>query len=238
MNSNTPYFPAVTARAKMADLLTEHNNLISLLPRLGVSLGFGEKTVAQVCAADGISLPLFLLIGNVYTLDDYLPSIDELQQCPIEEIVRYLTNSHKEYLDYKFPHIEQHLKEVSSDWNEKYKRLIINFFYDYKNEVVEHFKYEEEMIFPFVSDLVNKNPVKKNRPRRSAFDKQHTNIEDKLRDFTNLLIKYIPADVSQRERVNMLEDICLLSEDIEKHALIEEKILFPYIHLLQDHEDK
>lgn len=226
--------PVVSARKKMADLLTERNNLISLLPRLGVSLGFGEKTVAQVCADDKISLPLFLLISNVYTVDDYLPSIEELRQCPIEEIVVYLTNSHKEYLEYKFPHIEDHLKEVVADWSEKYKRLITNFFFDYKNEVVDHFKYEEEVVFPFVKELFQKKSPKKNRPRRSAFDKQHTNIEDKLRDFTNLLIKYIPADVSQRERIDMLEDICSLSDDIEKHALIEEKILFPYINLLED----
>ncbi|MCR5550467.1 MAG: hemerythrin domain-containing protein [Bacteroidales bacterium] len=232
---NTSY-QIITAHRKMADVLTEHSKLISIFPRLGIALGFGEKTVAQVCADNGVSLPMFLIVGNVYTMDEYLPTDDELQQCPIGDFVRYLIDSHKDYLDYKFPHIEKHLAEVVNDWNEKYKKLITNFFYDYKKEVVDHFKYEEEVVFPFIQALVHRSSTKKNAPKKGAFDKQHTNIEDKLRDFTNLLIKYIPADVAQRERIDMLEDICALSEDIEKHALIEEKILFPYIKIL--HEDE
>jgi len=238
MNSTATQYHFVTGHQKMADVLTEHNKLISIFPRLGIALGFGEKTVAQVCADNGISLNLFLIVSNVYTMDDYIPTDDELQQCPIEEFVNYLTNSHKEYLDYKFPHIEQHLAEVVNDWNEKYKKLITNFFYDYKKEVIDHFKFEEDTVFPYIQDLVNRKSSKKNSFKKGTFDKQHTNIEDKLRDFTNLLIKYIPADVSQRERVNMLEDICALSEDLEKHALIEEKILFPYIKILHEDENK
>ena len=228
----------VTGHQKMADVLTEHSKLISILPRLGIALGFGEKNVKQVCADNGVSLPLFLVIGNVYTMDEYLPTDEELQQCPVAEFVRYLTNSHKDYLEYKFPHIERHLGEVVGDWNEKYKKLITGFFTDYKKEVVAHFRYEEDVVFPYIQDLVGSPSARKNAPKKGTFDKQHTNIEDKLRDFTNLLIKYIPADVCQRERIDMLEDICALSEDIEKHALIEEKILFPYINILHQDENK
>ena len=238
MQKTSSSYQFVTGHQKMADVLTEHNKLISIFPRLGIALGFGEKTVAQVCADNSVSLPLFLIVGNVYTMDEYLPTDDELLQCPIEEFVRYLTNSHKDYLEYKFPHIEQHLAEVVGDWNPKYKTLITNFFFDYKKEVVDHFKYEEDTVFPFIQDLVHRSSTKKSAPKKGTFDKQHTNIEDKLRDFTNLLIKYIPADVAQRERIDMLEDICALSEDIEKHALIEEKILFPYINILGSNENQ
>lgn len=237
MHANTKNHPFVTAKMKMADVLTEYNVLIGLFPRLGISLGFGEKNVAQVCQDDYVSLPMFLLISNVYTQDSYLPEVEELKQCPIEDIVRYLANSHKDYLQYKFPHIEQHLSEVVADWNEKYKALITNFFFDYKKEVVAHFKYEEDEVFPYIENLVLHKVTKQNALKRGAFDKQHTSIEDKLRDFTNLLIKYIPADVAQRERVDMLEDICLLSDDIEKHTLIEEKVLIPYIKVLENDEN-
>lgn len=237
MYSNTKNHPIVTAKMKMADVLTEYNILIGLCPRLGISLGFGEKNVAQVCQDEKVSLSMFLLISNVYTQDDYLPEVEELKQCPIEDIVRYLLDSHQDYLQYKFPHIEQHLAEVVADWNEKYKTLITNFFFDYKKEVVAHFKYEEDEVFPYIANLVQPIATKQNTLRRGAFDKQHASIEDKLRDFTNLLIKYIPADVAQRERVDMLEDICRLSEDIEKHTLIEEKVLIPYIKVLENDEN-
>lgn len=237
MRTNTKNLPSITAKMKMADVLTTYNNLIGLLPRLGIQLGFGEKSVAQVCSDNQVSLPLFLLISNVYTQKEYIPGEDALKQCPIGDVVRYLTDSHKDYLQYKFPHIEQHLMDVVADWNEKYKTLITNFFSDYKQEVVAHFQYEEVEVFPYIENLISHKISQQNTLKRGVFDRQHTNIEDKLHDFTNLLIKYIPSDVAQRARVDMLEDTCMLSDDIEKHTLIEEKILIPYIIALENDEN-
>lgn len=226
----------ISTKMKMVDLLTQNHNLIFLFPRMGLPLGFGEKTVMQVCTENGVSIPLFLMICNVYTQDSYLPMAEELEQCPVEEIMHYLELSHKDYLEYVFPHIENHLQEIVSDWTKKYKTLITNFFYNYKKEIEEHFTYEEEIVFPYIRHLLNPSLEHKTKLKKGMFDKQHNLIEDKLQDFINLLVKYIPADVSQRERVDMLLDIYTLSEDIEKHALIEEKILIPYIQVLESHE--
>lgn len=232
MKTNVMAAP-ISAKMKMADLLTQHNQLVSLFPRMGLPLGFGEKTVKQLCEENGVSIPLFLLICHVYTQAEYVPVTEELEQCPIEEIMHYLELSHKDYLEYVFPHIENHLQEIVSDWNGKYKSLITNFFFEYKKEIVEHFNYEEEVVFPYVRHLLNPKLERVNKPKTESFDKQHDSIEDKLQDFTHLLLKYIPADVSQRERVDMLLDIYDLSDDIEKHALIECKTLIPYIHALE-----
>ena len=232
----TDSFSFVTANAKMADVLSHHNHLINLLPRLGVPLGFGEKTVGQVCEENHVSLPLLLLVFNVYVRPDFVPDVDDLRQCPIEEIVDYLKASHKDYLEYSFPHIENHLRGVVQDWNVKYRTSITMFFEEYKKEVDQHFKYEEKHVFPFVQNLLMHTATAKEASKVWQFEKQHSNIEDKLRDFTSLLVKYVPEDVSQRERINMLNNIFSLSDDIEKHAIIEEKILLPYIKILMDDE--
>ncbi len=233
---NTDPFSFVKAGAKMADVLSHHNHLINLLPRLGVPLGFGEKTVQQVCEDDHVSLPLLLLVFNIYVRHDFVPDVDDLRQCPVEDIVNYLKASHKDYLEYSFPHIENHLKGVVRDWSAKYRMSITAFFEEYKREVERHFKYEEKHVFPFVRSLLEHKAILKESAKVRVFEKQHSTIEDKLRDFTNLLIKYVPEDVSQRERINMLNNIFSLSDDLEKHALIEEKILLPYIKILMDDE--
>lgn len=233
---NTNSFSFVTANAKMADVLSHHNHLINLLPRLGIPLGFGEKTVGMVCEENQVSLPLMLLVFNVYVRPDFVPDGDDLRQCPIEEIVDYLKASHKDYLEYSFPHIENHLRGVVQDWNVKYRTSITMFFEEYKKEVENHFKYEEKNVFPFVRNLLLHTATAKEASKVWQFEKQHSNIEDKLRDFTSLLVKYVPEDVSQRERINMLNNIFSLSDDIEKHAIIEEKILLPYIKILMDDE--
>lgn len=234
---NSDSFIFVTANVKMADVLSHHNHLINLLPRLGIPLGFGEKTVQQVCEDNHVSLPLLLLVFNVYVLRDYVPDVDDLRQCPIQEIVDYLKASHEDYLDFSFPHIENHLQGVVKDWNVKYRSSITAFFAEYKQEVVHHFQYEEKHVFPFVQNLLQHKATPKESAKAAMFEKQHSNIEDKLRDFTNLIIKYVPEEVSQRERINMLNNIFSLSDDIEKHAIIEEKILLPYIKILMDDEN-
>lgn len=237
MRNEKNTYALLTANMKLADVLAQYNNLVNLLPRLGISLGFGEKTVQQVCDEQKVSLPLFLLVCNVYAQDEYIPDIEDLKQCPVRDIVRYLQSSHEEYLNYEFPHIEKHLREVVQDWNNKYKLSITNFFAEYKKEVVNHFEFEEEVVFPYINMLVQHNLPEKSKFKISMFDEQHSHIEDTLRDFTSLLIKYIPSDVAQRERIYMLNDIYALSDDIEKHAAIEEKILIPYIKVLENDEN-
>lgn len=234
MQKNNPIYPPLTSKTKMADLLAIYPNLISLFPRLGISLGFGEKTAQQICHENNISFPLFVLICHVYTQNDYQPGQKELEGCTVEDIMRYLEASHVDYIDYKFPHIESHLRDISKDWSPKYQSLILNFFKDYKKEIVDHFNYEEQVVFPYIRSLTHPEDSRRAKPKNGMLDKQHGTIEDKMQDFVNLMVKYIPSDLSQRERVDMLIDLHALSEDIARHADIENKILIPYIKTLEE----
>lgn len=227
-----------SAHLKMADLLAHHNQLVALLPRLGISLGFGERTVAQVCAENRVSTPLFKLVCNAYTCDDYAPDIEELRQCPMSDIVHYLKASHADYLQYQFPHIKKHLKEVVQDWDVRYRTTILNFFEEYEREVASHFQFEEDVVFPYIGQLIREKAAGNDRISVSDFESQHENIDDKLLDLTNLMIKYIPASVPQRERVYMLMDVYALADDFSKHEVIEERILIPYIKDLEQDENR
>ena len=80
-------------KMKMADLLARHHRLIKLFPRMGIALGFGEKTVGQVCGENNIPMPFFALLCRVYLEDDYVPQPDELAACSMEDIMRYLEAS-------------------------------------------------------------------------------------------------------------------------------------------------
>ena len=52
---------------KLADLIDVNFKLLNVLSRLGISLGFGENTIREMCDRQGIDLNSFLLICNVYT---------------------------------------------------------------------------------------------------------------------------------------------------------------------------
>lgn len=201
---------------------------------MGIPLGFGEKSIGQLCEEHRVSEALFLLISRVYCQDDYYPTANELQQCPMTDIIQYLITSHKDYLENKLPHIEHHLNTLLEPMDKKYSTLISNFYAEFRKEVEKHFEYEEKVIFPYLRQIISEQEATESATyQKNTFNQQHDDIEDTLNDLSNLLLKYIPAEISPVERVDMLLDMYALSSDIAKHAMMEDRILVPYIQLLE-----
>ncbi len=216
---------------KMADLVLGNSKLLLMFPRFGMDLGFGDHSIAEVCAMNNVSAPFFLMICNVYCNDDYTPSPDDIASVDPKALINYLLESHKYYLNERLPHIEEHLNHIIKACIPKYGNMLHRFFEEYKNEVVDHFVYEEKDVFPYLQQLVNQN-VKTDYKIR-VFHENHTNIEDKLSDLMNILVKYLPADVFPKERIEIALDINELSADLMSHALIEERILIPFVESLE-----
>lgn len=226
--------PQLSPKMKMADAINQYHSLLTVLPRLGIPLGFGEKSIEQLCSEHHVSLPLFTLISRVYCQEDYFPTANELQQCPMTDILQYLVSSHKDYLENKLPHIEQHLLTQLASMDKKYITLISNFYAEFRKEMEKHFRYEEEVIFPYLRQILSEQEATESATyQKNTFHQQHDDIEDTLNDLSNLLLKYIPAEISPVERVDMLLDVYALSNDIARHAMMENRILVPYIQLLE-----
>lgn len=219
---------------KLADLILANPNLILPLSRLGIPFGFGNKSVADVCAQYGIPTSFFLLICNVYSFNEYLPSPQEISQTDMSLIASYLKASHKYYQEKRLPHIGGHLQRIADCLSPKLANVLKQFYTEYCDEVTAHFDYEETVVFPYVESLSNENA--KTDYQIEAFTSEHTNIEDKLDDLTQIIFKYLPETVIPDEAVSVVFDILQLSEDIKKHSLIEEKILVPYAERIEENK--
>ena len=62
MGNNTTLY---SKRTKVAELIADDNDLLSILQRLGIRLGFGETTVDEMCRRYNLSTELFLIICNI-----------------------------------------------------------------------------------------------------------------------------------------------------------------------------
>ena len=216
---------------KMADLVLRNSKLLLMFPRFGMDLGFGDHSIAEVCAMNNVSTPFFLMICNVYCNDDYTPSPEDIASVDLKALTNYLLESHKYYLNERLPHIEEHLDHIIKACIPKYGNMLRRFFDEYKNEVVDHFVYEEKNVFPYLQQLANQDV--KTDYKIKVFHENHTNIEDKLSDLMNILVKYLPADVFPKERIEIALDINELSTDLMSHALIEERVLIPFVESLE-----
>ena len=220
-----------TARMKLADLIAANHNLILLLPRFDIPLGFGEKSVREVCAASNVPVDFMLLICNVYTFDDYLPDMEQLAATDMSLLVPYLEASHKYYTGERLPHIEAHLHHIADRVGGRYGTILKQFYADFRREIEAHFQHEEKVDFPKLKRLQQGLSVR--RQPLTHTEKSHVGLVDKLNDLTQIVYKYLPGNVMPEETMELVFDILQLSADIQKHALIEDKILTPYVNCLE-----
>lgn len=228
----------LTENMKMAEVVNSNPKLMLTLSRFGIELGFGDHSIKEVCIKSNVSPDFFLLICKIYSDPDFIPSPSDIKKVDAGTLLSYLSESHKYYVSERLPHIEFHLKRIIDACPEKFAHTLERFFMEYKNEVANHFRFEEETVFPYIKSLINRD--KNSSFTISDFKSTHTNIEDKLNDLMNILIKYLPADIFPKERIEISLDIMELSSDLCSHTIVEERLLVPFVELLESdcHEKK
>lgn len=222
-----------TERMKMADLIHANYRLLFVLPRFGLRLGFGDKSIGEICRLHDISVSLFMSVCNIYTFDDFLPDPGELNSFTAEDLTGYLHQSHENYIREQIPRIRSRVLSLVDCCEEKNGRILERFFDDYNREVANHFNYEETVVFPYIHNL-SEGMKSDEGYSIGQFEKNHSNIEEKLGDLKNILIKYLPDTCPEVPRNRLLLDLFLLEDDLNKHSLIEDRILVPLVEQLEE----
>ena len=227
--SNTLY----SKKLKLAQLIAADNELLSILQRLNIKLGFGEATVEEICHRYGLSTELFLMICNIYSFHDYDPDTETLTKGDITHITNYLQASHNYYKQVCVPSIHDKIHSLVSGLDNVSRHLIDKFYDDYDNEVSTHFKYEETVVFPYIESLLAGTCPQDNEYNISKFEKGHSYLGEKLNDLKNIIIKYLPEEYSTPLRFEILKDIHNTESDIRKHSLIENRLLVSLVEKLE-----
>ena len=220
-----------TENTRMADLIIANNRLLYVLPYFEISLGFGEKTVKQVCREKEISTPLFLLVCNIYTFDDYSPDSRDLTQIPIEGVIGYLKNSHRDYLEIRMPQIINNILDLVTVCRLKNGNMLNSFCEKYKQEVTIHFKYEEEVVFPYIIQLLK--GTRTGSYKIKEYETNHSDIDAALNDLKNIIIKYFPQDCPIEKCREVLLNLFMFEYDLSKHTLLEDKILISLVEPIE-----
>ncbi len=210
---------------KMADMIASNYDLILMLPRFGIPLGFGERSVKEVCRENGVDENFFLTVCNIYSFDDFRPDDEEMARIDSRMVVEHLQASHRYYIEDRLPHLQHHLDHIADSAGEQSSVVLKKYFADYCKEVREHVRREEKNLGLMLDTLSSKESSK--RAASESYVKSHDNIKDKLNDLTQIILKYIPGERLNEEMMELVFDIMQLSRDLEKHAEIEEMLLLP-----------
>jgi len=223
------------ANNKIIEIVEHDSNLLSVLNRFGIRLGFGDITVQQACTNNNIDLDFFLTIINVYHNDNYFPE-QKFNHFKVTDILNYLIETHKYYRLFVFPEIERLFNVLLT--NEHSQRNIIilleKIFLNFKADFNKHLEYEENTIFPLILELdkgvkVSKNNLQKNEGFN--FVNIHSQLDDNIFDIKNLLIKYLPPIDDSNNFNAFTIAIFKFEKDLKDHAKIEDLILYPRMNI-------
>lgn len=239
-----PSINVINKSMKMADVIHIDHMLLPIINRFGIQLGFGDKTIAEICKEKNVNPDFFTEILNAFHDPEYFPK-EHLQTFKIELILDYLIKTHEYYLNFEVPEIENLINELIKTCKIKKDNLLLlkSFFREYEKELEAHIKREDEMVYPYIrhlekfvyeDDPANDLKEKINKYSIEEFANEHDNVEEKLFDLKNIIIKYLPPPKDSNLCNLILSRLFELEKDLNDHARIEDKILIPKVIQLED----
>ncbi len=222
---------------KVAELVSENPGILMMLEHFNIRPAFQEKTVEQICREQRINPHLMISFASLF-FGSSPADIENIGISDLPAILGYLKTSHACYLDEKLPGIHQLLKMMTELNDHPEMGLAERFFRDYEQEVRNHLIYENNIVFPYIDHLckaLNGKPGKADLPAFSVseYEEHHDDIEIKLSDLTNLLIKYLPVAGDHQVRRDVIISLFALGDDLGIHTRIEDQILIPVALLLE-----
>lgn len=211
---------------KMIDLISDNYSLLQVMSRFGLSLGFGDKTVSEVCRMNGVHCGTFLTVVN-FIAEGFSRLGSEADQLSIPALVDYLRQAHIYFLDFCLPAIRRKLIEAIDCSENDVSFLILKFFDEYMREVRKHMEYEERTVFKYVDALLQGNAPK--NYQISTFSKHHAQVGERLTELKNIIIKYCPTKANNNLLNAALFDIYACEEGLESHCHVEDFLFVPAI---------
>ena len=209
----------------MCDLVCDRYPVLQVMSRFGIALGFGDKTIAEVCAENKVDTETFLAVVGMSV--NRSGGVELSGAVAVRSLLSYLHNSHSYFLGFRLPAIRRKLIGAVDCSLSDVSFAIMRYFDEYAAEVDRHMAYEEKTVFPYVEALL--------RGEKSAtysidvFRRHHDQVEARLRELKNIIIKYYPEKGNNNLLNAVLFDIFNCEQDLATHCQVEDYMFVPAV---------
>lgn len=224
-------FKLYEAGDQMVSIIRDNYSVLQALGAFGINLGFGDKSVREVCTDQNVDTHTFLTVIN-FIINGYRPHDADVERMSVPTLLQYLRASHLYYLEFQLPFIRSELSDALPS-GDMMTQLILRIYDEYAHAIRLHMKYEEKALFPYVEALLRGE-------RRSGYDvatfaRHHNDTTGKLLELKNVIIKYLPTDALANNKLTAtLYDIYNNEEWLRLHATVEDELFAPAVRLLED----
>lgn len=213
----------------MIDLISDNYSMLQGLSAFGIRLGFGDKTVDEVCREQDVDCYTFLTVVN-FLINGYTPKETD-DKISVKTLLGYLQASHRYFLDFQLPSIRTKL-EASLYEGDGLATLILRLYDEYAHDIRLHMKYEEKTLFPYVEALLRGE--QKPDYNVDIFSKHHSDTTGKFQELKNIIIKYLPHNgLANNQLTATLYDIYNNEDWLLNHSNVEEVLFVPAIRILE-----
>lgn len=221
---------AYNSTDKLSLVIQDDYRFLQVMGRFGISLGFGEKTINDVCSQCNIDVNAFLCVIN------YIKDQSVCRLCRIDtkdgvgSLLNYLKNTHEFFLEYQFPTIRRSLIN-SIEMQNEIAFLVIKYYDQYVEEVRMHMENENVTTFSWVEKLLDNDFSELDTGH--LLSKHHDSIEKRLGELKKLFLQYYPQKGNNNELNSVILELYRTEEELKFHCLIEDNLFTPAIRRFQ-----
>ncbi len=217
---------------KVSFLLANDYRLLQVMSRFGISLGFGDKTIQEICRQCDVDPYTFITVINFVKDTGEYQKI-EARKLHLPSLLIYLKRTHQYFLDFQFPNMRRDmLNAIDCSIKNEVAYLVLKFFDEYVEEVRKHMKFEEDVTFTYVEKLINGDAemLKQTTPESNhLIARHHEAIEEKLKELKSLFVQYYPQKEVDNNINSVVYELYRTQEDLYIHCKVEDAVFLPAV---------
>jgi regulator of cell morphogenesis and NO signaling len=195
----------------------------------------GRRSVADACRAAAADP------ATVVRALDALPPASEtaadVTRWPIPRLLDFIVSTHHAYVRSAMPAIVRHLAKLNAVHGPRHPELsrVTAYFDQIVGDLEQHMVKEEQVLFPYVRDLVEggdscgrrrspfgtvENPIR-------MMEREHQEVGDAMRIIRELTRGYTPPEDGCTTYAIALAELQQFERDLHRHVHLENNVLFP-----------
>ena len=206
--------------------------------KLGINYSYaGNKTLEEACKEAGVSIEQVKVALEQNKLP--MPTAEqEFNKWDIEALIDYIITTHHRYAKENAVVIYDLAQNVANRHNENHPELtkLTTALFLFLNDLLNHLKKEEQILFPNIRQLAKKKSCVKGityttfgfiKESAIAMKKEHLAASNELKMFRKLTNDYLLPDDACISYKYLFEKMKEFENDLFLHVHLENNILFP-----------
>ncbi|MEN7547915.1 hypothetical protein AAG747_08345 [Rapidithrix thailandica] len=202
-------------------------------------------TVSLFCDHHDIDAAFFIQLMDAFAdvKNNFHPKNFEAFSIPL--ILDYLQKTHSFYLNKRLLEIEQSISNLAQIFHPSHAliKVLIDFFKQYENDLINHIEDEEIHLFPYISDLYKVyyeggasaiGELNDSTYRLDVFETHHDDeIERQISLVSQIIMHYDPELQNSLNFKILLTQLQAFEDDLHIHGLLEDHVLIPKARKLE-----